>query len=137
MSSSLRNSTNLRRGDGLKASNIPRLGVLNKPKPLGISTNTIHSLKQPRSGNLKHDKDEKNKPEPDVVKKKVQTPHPNSKTTETPKVDENTEDPFTQDPYDPLLDVYPLDEQLYQKVLKLELADDGLPSFKIDEPFDF
>lgn len=136
MSSSLRNSTNLRRGGGgLKASNIPRLGVLNKPKPLGISTNTIHSLKQPKSGNLKHNKEEKNKPEP--VKKKVQTPHTGSKTTGTSTVDENTDDPFAQDPYDPLLDVYPLDEQLYQKVLKLELADDGLPSFKIDEPFDF
>lgn len=135
MSTGLRNSTNLRRNDGLKASNIPRLGIANKPRPLAISTNTIHSQKQLRPTTTKQEKT--NKPEDNPVKKKVQTPHQESKPTQTPKVDENAEDPFVTDPYDPLQDIYPLDEELYQKVLKLELADDGLPPYMVDEPFDF
>lgn len=39
--------------------------------------------------------------------------------------------------YDPLKDLYGFDEELYQTVLKLELADDGLPDYRVNEPFDF
>lgn len=46
------------------------------------------------------------------------------------KIDENAT-------YDPLDEIFPLDEELYQKVLGLELADDGFPKFDVDEPFDF
>ena len=59
--------------------------------------------------------------------------------TATPveKVDENDMSAMVKNAYDPLKDVYPFDEELYQKVLKLELADDGLPKFEFEEPFEF
>ena len=138
LSNKLQNSTNTRRPGGLKVSNGLRIGLANKPKqPLHASTNTIHTQQQRRPANIKSDK--KNKVEDDLIKKKTTVITRDQTDTKTviPKIDENDISPFITDPYDPLLDVYPLDEELYQKVLKLELAPDGLPTFESDEPFDF
>lgn len=60
------------------------------------------------------------------------------KTTPTiEQIGENDVSSFVKNAYDPLRDVHPFDEELYQRVLKLELADDGLPTYETDEPFDF
>lgn len=140
MSNKLRNTTNTKKG-GLKVSTNIRLAESksNKPKPLQASTNTIHSQPLRVPTGIKTDK--KAADEDDLLKKKAQPtkiqPHDGKKSATTPKIDENTVNPFIKDPYNPLLDVHQFDEELYQKVLKLELADDGLPIFDHDEPFDF
>lgn len=58
-------------------------------------------------------------------------------TTPVKTTDENDLSEYIKNAYNPLNDVHPFDEELYQKVLKLKLADDGLPTFELDEPFDF
>lgn len=58
-------------------------------------------------------------------------------TDQLPKIDENDEVIYSKDSYNALLDICPFDEILYAKVKKLELADDGLPTFDSTEPFDF
>lgn len=78
-----------------------------------------------------------NEPTKKRVTQKSKQSETKTTTALTTKVDENDISSFINNAYDPLSDVYPLDEDLYQKVLQLELADDGLPKFKSDEPFDF
>lgn len=53
------------------------------------------------------------------------------------QVGENDIDSLIKNAYNALDDVHPFDEELYKKVLSLELADDGLPSCETNEPFDF
>ena len=60
-----------------------------------------------------------------------------SSTTPVKKNDENDLSEYVKNAYNPLNDVYAFDEELYNKVLNLEIADDGLPSFELEEPFDF
>lgn len=108
--------------------------IINKPKPLQASTNTIHTHQKASAANLDG---RKVVDDIDLLKKPVQSNEiPNLKNTKS-KSDENDCSAFVKNAYDPLNDVYALDEELYQRVLKLELADDGLPDFKSDEPFDF
>lgn len=134
---------------GLQVSNINANVLANKPKPLQASTNTIHVKQQKLLKDLKGSSGEN-----DPIKKHISTPKKATKeransskekaTTKekinTPKVksvDENDVGPFIDNPYDPLKHIHQFDEELYQKVLKLEMADDGLPSCISDEPFDF
>lgn len=63
-------------------------------------------------------------------------PKPSSKSP-VKKTDENDLSEYVKNAYNPLNDVHAFDEELYQKILKLEIADDGLPTFDLDEPFDF
>lgn len=123
-----------------------------KPRPLHASTNTIHAKQQHlqnhkrvplglKAGNKVNNSNIKDEP----IKKKNQPANAkpttsNVKTTltnTTTKVDENSVQHGVAESYDPLLDIYPFDEELYQKVLKLELADDGLPKCSADDSFDF
>lgn len=114
----------------------PKILNPSKPKPLQASTNTIHT----------HQKASQPAAIPDgkkvvddiaLCKKPVQQNEiPNLKNAKS-KSDENDCSAFVKNAYDPLTDVHALDEELYQRVLKLELADDGLPELKSDEPFDF
>lgn len=121
-----------------------------KVRPLQSSTNTIHNQqsKKPvnrkitnegnhltkRSTNPSIKVDTKPKIDGNDLTKKS---NPSIKVDAKPKIDENDMTQFVKQSYNPLLDVYSLDEELYQKVLKLELADDGLPSYETSEPFDF
>lgn len=62
----------------------------------------------------------------------------NTTTTPVKKVDENDVGAMVENAYNPLNDVYPFDEKLFQKVMELECADDGIPKFEdYGEPFDF
>lgn len=103
-----------------------------KARPLQASTNTIHAT-QPLLNSKKC------VPEPTKLNdlKKKQTNLQAKGTSLMKKVDENHTTEFFEDPYDPISDICALDEGLYKKVCELELADDGLPSFQVDEPFDF
>lgn len=102
----------------LRARKTTGLGL--KPKPLNLSTNIIH-----------------NRP--------LKTPQPSSsssisakpKTTKTPAKNEDQVSASVENAYDPLKDVYMFDEELFKVVCKLDIADDGLPDYKFDEPFDF
>lgn len=136
MANKLKNSTNTKRGLGL---GVNRNGLSNKPKPLQISTNTIHAQQQQQHDLKPTLKNNKNDNIDEPFKKKTQTPKTDKKTiaSKITQSDENDIDQFIQESYDPLKDIYALDEELYQKVLKLELADDGLPKFDSSEPFDF
>lgn len=117
---------------GLKVTNENVNNTLIKPKPLQASTNTIHSQKRNQQ-NLKQQQVNVSRLE-EKLKKKSQIKN-TAKTI--PKVDENDVESFVGGSYNPLLDYHCLDEELYQKVLKLELADDGLPNPDLSEPFDF
>lgn len=130
-----------------------------KPKPLQASTNIIHTKIPRRIENLIHDKaaqlpvkqqsDPLRKKQASTTKKQLdlklshQTPKigennvQQSHRSTIRKVDENDVKTMVENAYDPLKDVHPFDEELYQKVKKLELADDGLPEFDYSESFDF
>lgn len=142
----LKTSTNTRKGLGYNI-NVNRTGGLtNRPKPLQLSTNTIHAsqqqqqLQQQKNHGLNTgDKNYKKSIDNEPIKKKSQIPKlENLAQTKVTKSDENdVEEQFIPESYNPLDDIYALDEDLYQKVLKLDLADDGLPKFDTEEPFDF
>lgn len=125
----LKNSTNLKKG--LSVGNTNTIG--SKPRPLQLSTNTIHAQQSKIPISLKSAQKTGDGP----IKKKTQTPKADKIIKNQAKSDENDVGPYAQESYNPLLDLHPMDEELYQKVLKLEIADDGLPVFKSDEPFDF
>lgn len=115
----------------------PKIINTSKPKPLQASTNTIHThQKAPQSAIIPEGK--KLVDDIDLCKKPVQQNEktPNLKNTKSPS-DENDCSDFVKNAYDPLKEICGLDEELFQRVMKLELADDGLPEFKSDEPFDF
>lgn len=61
-----------------------------------------------------------------------------SKSDEKPLLVKNEND-VTKDSYDPRLETHPMDDALFSKISKLELADDGIPTFSNleAEPFDF
>lgn len=104
-----------------------------KARALKPSTNTIHARnKKAENRQILPQKNSINVPK-ETLKKKTQT----SKVTSQPKIDENDVSHFVKNSYNPLLDICALDDDLYQKVLKLELADDGIPKFESSEPFDF
>lgn len=134
-SSNLKGGTNkaLKKGQKLLTRKHTGLGL--RPRPLQASTNTIHATQPVRvQSTLKAGIQEPLKP--DDLKKKLASQQIKG-TTVVNKVDENHTSEFFDHPYDASSDIYALDEELYKKVCGLELADDGLPSFKIDEPFDF
>lgn len=133
MANKLKNTTNIRKGLSVKVDRPSSL--TNKPKPLQLSTNTIHAI-QPKTPNLSEN-NKLNLNDDGPLKKKTQTPKVEKKTLLTSISDENDVEQFVPEPYNPLLDVHPFDEELYKKVLNLELADDGLPKFDSNEPFDF
>lgn len=112
-----------------------RVALGAKPKPLQQSTNTIHAQKQRLPNVLKPDK--QNNVQDSELKKKKSHASPKENGPAATKVDENDVSSFVTDSYNPLLDVCPFDEELYQKVLKLQIDDDGLPPIKSGEPFDF
>lgn len=121
---------------GLRVSKIQPNTLASKSKPLQPSTNTIHAQQQQRihlAGIRQSSKPKTTAP----TAKKIQPTNTNDIKEQTKKVDENDVSQFIKDPYDPLSEVHPMDEELYHKVLKLELADDGLPTFDSSEPFDF
>lgn len=131
-------STKSKTGRGLKVVDPNRIPLGNKPKPLHASTNTIHSLKQKLpSKNIISENNLKSENNTEPSGKKAQGTLTENKIKPDVKVDENDVSPFVTNPYDPLREICPFDEELYQKVLKLEIADDGLPTFNSDEPFDF
>jgi hypothetical protein len=138
----------------------------NRAKPLQASTNIIHTKIPRRIENVIQNKARQTGKQvlSDPIRKEAisartkSTKKADTKSNLTPKIDENdvlqsaTENDLTKsvkqtdendvseyvkNAYNPLDDIYGLDEELYQKVLKLEIADDGLPTFKSDEPFDF
>lgn len=118
--------------------NKPSRGLVARPKPLQASTNTIHTQNQRLLSTKSHSNDKNTKEDELLKKRTASTSKLDSKVT--PKTDENDTSEYVTkfgESYDPLLDFCPFDEELYQKVLKLELADDGLPTFNSDEPFDF
>jgi hypothetical protein len=75
--------------------------------------------------------------ENDVSQYAIENESKPSSTTPVKKVDENDLTDYVKNAYNPLNDIHAFDEDLYQRILKLELADDGLPSYELDEPFDF
>lgn len=115
----------------------PKILNLNKPKPLQASTNTIHTNQ--KSTQLNSNLEGKNTIDKDLCKKVVlqEESQKQSQKNIKSKSDENDISAFIKNAYDPSNDIYALDEELYQRVLKLELADDGLPDCKCSEPFDF
>lgn len=112
----------------------PKILNPNKPRPLQASTNTIHSSQKVQSNLESKSIDEK-----DLCKKPVLQEEPQKQSVKNikSKSDENDVSAFIKNAYNPLDDIHPLDEELYKRVLKLELADDGLPDYKCSEPFDF
>lgn len=142
----LKRSTNIKEGgQNSQPSNKSHEGLVSKPKPLQASTNTIHNQEQRLLSSRSHSNDKNTQQDDSLKKKTSSTSKLESKTNITstlpePKTDENDTGAFGTEfgeSYDPLLDYCPFDEELYQKVLKLELADDGLPTYNSDEPFDF
>lgn len=141
----LKRSTNIKEGElNSQPSNKSHDGLVSRPKPLQASTNTIHNQEQRLLSSRSHSNDKNTQQDDSLKKKTPSTSKLEGKTiTSTlpePKTDENDTGAFGTkfgESYDPLLDYCPFDEELYQKVLKLELADDGLPTFNSDEPFDF
>lgn len=110
------------------------------------STNIIHtkiSSRIPRNisniklSTLNGKSESQEEPIKKVKGQKVKQAEAKLTATSTTKIDENDEYAFVKNAYNPLDAVYPFDEELYEKVLKLELADDGLPAINCDEPFDF
>lgn len=136
----LKNRANINNGPDTKVNEL-RGGLAVKPRPLHASTNTIHTQQHKSTSIKQQNSHDKNSPtEDDLLKKKISsTSKSDDKTTPKlePKTDENDTTAFVANSYNPLLDFYPFDEELYQKVLNLELANDGLPTFVSDEPFDF
>lgn len=106
-----------------------------KSKPLQNASNTIDNLKQGLNSTTR--KQPVTQKQPDTQKKPTIHKKPTVQKQPKKTVDENTEQFVPDSSYDPLSEIYSLDEELYQKVLKLELADDGLPVFVSNEPFDF
>lgn len=111
----------------------PGLGL--KARPLQASTNTIHAQQAKLAISLKSSTDSKSSI--DEVKKQTSPTLKETKTTKKLESDENDDRGFFAEPYDPLSDLYAFDQELYKRVCNLELADDGLPSYKMSEPFDF
>lgn len=140
--SQLKNVTTNKLASGIPVSSTN----LRKPRPLQPSTNIINAQETRRiplaskplesknlnKSDLKDDITEKAKLSARESCKKTA-----KKETRPSKSDENDISHFITNPYDPSSDFYPLDNELYEKILKLELADDGLPDCKCDEPFDF
>jgi len=131
-SDKLSNLTNTRKGGGTKLKT--HYGPGNKPKPLQLSTNTIHVKQQIGLGKPRHNKNIASQND-DLKKKNKETQ--SSKAKEAAISDENDVCPILTGPQEPMLSIHSLDEELYQKVLRLELASDGLPLFESEEPFDF
>lgn len=151
-------------GDENAAVNVNKSG---KSKPLQASTNIIHTKTPRRIDNLIYDKSRQlpGKKLNDQLKK-TQAPTSSTRpsdlkashalrksendvgqkssskkktTTTTPvkKIDENGVSAMVKNSYNPLDDVYQFDEVLFQKVMSLKCADDGIPAFDYSEPFDF
>lgn len=130
-----------------------------RPRPLQASTNIIHTkiganLKENSTSSLIFNK--QNLPNTNLKKNDANTKKDNAsikakqsdlkKSTKSiitnknkpqAQTDENDVQQYVKESYNPLDHVHPFDEELYQKVAKLELADDGLPKFESEEPFDF
>lgn len=121
----------------LQVSTNTRLGL--KPRPLQLSTNTIHNhpLKKLQPS-ISERKKTKTKTTDENQVKSLDENHVKPQDENQIKAsDENHVKASVENAYDPLKDVYMFDEELYETVCKLELADDGLPVYKCDEPFDF
>lgn len=116
---------NQRRGLGLRPANIPSDTI--KPS-------VVHSIKKSQESLISSQKNANKIPKYDEPLKRKTL---KVETDQLPKIDENDESVFAKNPYEPLLDTCPFDEVLFEKVMKLELADDGLPKFDSTEPFDF
>lgn len=69
---------------------------------------------------------------------KVRPKQQQQQQKQQPKSDENDISQFIKEAYNPLDAIYSFDEELCEKVRKLELADDGFPPIEApSEPFDF
>lgn len=108
-----------------------------KPRPLQTKTNIINSE---RTSNKLVSEDVNKTGVNLSIKKTLQSDSLGSAKlkplSKVHKSDENDETAFPQS-YNPLDDQCQFDEKLCQKILELQLADDGLPIFKSTEPFDF
>ena len=126
---------NLKSGRSLQGGLQNRVSQPKDLKALKASTNIIHNKTQRKAPRGLKKLDENS----DAVKlpEKNETESKSTPAKSKIKVDENDVDAYFKGSYNPLDDYYPLDEELYQRVCKLELADDGLPKFDSDEPFDF